>query len=64
MFNTTKITTVVVLAATLMSFAATAIPAAAQGRPQSRSFRIERLVISSADWTINDIKIGNRSQFA
>ena len=40
------------------------------GRPQVRVFQIGRFVISnagtaggSADWIVNDIKIGNRSQF-
>ena len=40
------------------------------GRPQRRGFRPERLFISNvgteggaADWIVNDIKIGNRSQF-
>ena len=40
------------------------------GRPQTLVFKIGRFVISnggtaggSADWIVNDIKIGNRSQF-
>ena len=40
------------------------------GRPQARAFRGDRLMVSNAgtaggaaDWIINDIKIGNRSQF-
>jgi hypothetical protein len=40
------------------------------GRPQARAFRGDRFMVSNAgtaggaaDWIINDIKIGNRSQF-
>lgn len=40
------------------------------GRPQAMVFRVERFIISNAgtsggaaDWIVNDIKIGNQSQF-
>ena len=35
-------------------------------RPQSVAFRPERIIIGGApsDWVVNDVKVGNRSQFA
>ena len=35
------------------------------GRPQQVAFRPERIIVQNAeDWVINDIKVGNRSQFS